>query len=162
MSVYFVTVGNNHYQVEIQNNLFKVDGLPFEMGLKKLNENGLYLIEQGRQKLEMLLKTQDRNKVAVMVNQRHMVVQVEKRNGKKTRVNDREVVGQVKAPMPGMVMQVLVVEGQVVSEGQVLLVLESMKMQMEMRSPMAGTVQKVAVQPGQRTEKGLLLVMLAE
>jgi biotin carboxyl carrier protein len=58
----------------------------------------------------------------------------------------------VKAPMPGLVVIVNVEEGQHVEKGQVLLVLESMKMQNELKSPRAGTVGRVRVKPGETVE----------
>jgi biotin carboxyl carrier protein len=58
------------------------------------------------------------------------------------------------------VVSVLVNGGDPVQEGQVLVVLESMKMQMQLRSTSAGTVKTVAVQPDQRVEKGATLVQL--
>lgn len=59
----------------------------------------------------------------------------------------------LKAPMPGMIVSVPVVHGQVVQKGDVLLILESMKMQNELRSPRHGTVGRVRVAAGDRVEK---------
>jgi biotin carboxyl carrier protein len=59
----------------------------------------------------------------------------------------------LKAPMPGMVVSVPVQAGQVVKKGDVLLILESMKMQNELRSPRDGSVGRVRVASGDRVEK---------
>ena len=59
----------------------------------------------------------------------------------------------LKAPMPGMVVSILVEEGQEIEQGQVLLILESMKMQNELKSPRAGTVGRVRVKPGESVEQ---------
>jgi biotin carboxyl carrier protein len=59
----------------------------------------------------------------------------------------------LKAPMPGLVVSVPVAEGQPVSKGDVLLVLESMKMQNELKSPRSGVVGRVKVIPGDRVEQ---------
>jgi len=59
----------------------------------------------------------------------------------------------MKAPMPGMVIAVPVAEGQQVEKGQVLVVLESMKMQNELKSPRPGTVQRIRVKPGEGVEQ---------
>lgn len=67
---------------------------------------------------------------------------------------------EVHAPMPAMVGRVLVGPGQLVTEGQGLLVLEAMKMENEVRSPRAGTVREVCVAPGTTVEKGVLLLVL--
>jgi biotin carboxyl carrier protein len=52
-------------------------------------------------------------------------------------------------PMPGKILEVRVGEGQRVGKGDILLVLEAMKMRNEIPSPVPGTVIKLAVQPGQ-------------
>jgi biotin carboxyl carrier protein len=59
----------------------------------------------------------------------------------------------LRAPMPGLVISVPVQEAQPVNKGDVLLVLESMKMQNELRSPRAGMVARLRVKPGDRVEQ---------
>ena len=59
----------------------------------------------------------------------------------------------LKAPMPGMIVAILVTEGQVVKKGQVLLVLESMKMQNELKSPKDGTVSRIRIKAGEPAEQ---------
>jgi biotin carboxyl carrier protein len=54
----------------------------------------------------------------------------------------------LKAPMAGKVLEVRVTDGDTVNEGDLLFVLESMKMQLEIRAPRAGTVASVRVQAG--------------
>ena len=66
--------------------------------------------------------------------------------------------GDVHAPMPGKVLQVLVKPGDNVEEGSPLLVLEAMKMENVIKSSMSGTVQAVPAGEGQAVEKGALLV----
>jgi biotin carboxyl carrier protein len=55
--------------------------------------------------------------------------------------------------MPGLIVSVPVNEGQAVEKGDVLLILESMKMQNELKSPRAGSVSRVRVKPGDRVEQ---------
>lgn len=69
--------------------------------------------------------------------------------------------GAVRAPMPGLVLRVEVTEGQSVSAGTGLVVLEAMKMENEIRAPAAGTVRKVLVTQGQAVEKGTPLIELS-
>ena len=59
----------------------------------------------------------------------------------------------LKAPMPGMVVSILVEEGQKIEKGQVLLILESMKMQNELKSPRAGTIGRLRVKAGESVEQ---------
>ena len=67
-------------------------------------------------------------------------------------------VNQIKAPMPGMVLNVLVNEGTEVKKGDVLLVLEAMKMENMLKSPTDGVIKKIAVQKGNAVEKNQLLI----
>lgn len=67
---------------------------------------------------------------------------------------------RITAPMTGSIVEVRVAAGQEVAQGDVLLVIESMKMNNELRSPAAGTVEQVAVSAGQRVNAGDLLVAI--
>lgn len=68
----------------------------------------------------------------------------------------------LKAPMPGLVVQVPVEEGQVVEAGDTLLIVEAMKMENELSAPAAATVSRLRAAPGDAVEKGQLLVEFAE
>ena len=71
---------------------------------------------------------------------------------------DERASGDVHAPMPGLVVDVLVAEGQAVEAGERLLVLEAMKMENSLTAEGAGTVRRVAVERGAAVEKGQLLI----
>ena len=67
----------------------------------------------------------------------------------------------LRAPMPGLVVRVLVSAGQTVQAGQGLVVLEAMKMENELRAGGTATVRAVAVVAGQAVEKGEVLIEFA-
>ena len=68
---------------------------------------------------------------------------------------------QVKSPLPGSVIKVLVSEGQAVKKGDTLLTLESMKMENAIMAEQDGTVKQIAVTPGQNVMQDDLLIVLA-
>lgn len=68
--------------------------------------------------------------------------------------------GAITARLAGLVVRVDVQAGDQVGEGDMLLAIESMKMENEIVSPQAGTVKEVAVSPGARVKEGDLLVQL--
>ena len=70
-------------------------------------------------------------------------------------------VKDVKAPMPGLVLNVLVEEGQEVNKGDNLLVLEAMKMENIIKSPSGGLVKKITVTKGVKVEKNEILIHFA-
>ncbi len=67
---------------------------------------------------------------------------------------------KVNAPMPGTILKVNVSQGQAVKEGEVLCVLEAMKMENEILSPKAGTVSQVIVAKGSSVNTGDTLVVI--
>lgn len=64
----------------------------------------------------------------------------------------------VKAPMPGLVLTVMVEAGQAVAKGDALLILEAMKMENVLKAQGDGVVKSIAVQKGAAVEKGQLLL----
>lgn len=68
--------------------------------------------------------------------------------------------GTVVSPMMGAVVKVIVQPGQQVEVGDVLLIIEAMKMHNEIRAQQTGTVEAVYVQPGQRVPQGTTLLVL--
>ncbi|MDZ4669293.1 MAG: biotin/lipoyl-containing protein [Phototrophicales bacterium] len=68
--------------------------------------------------------------------------------------------GEIKSPMPGLIVGVTVDIGQTVTKGQTVVILESMKMQNELKAPVDGVIQTVSVQKGQSVDKGALLVTI--
>ena len=69
--------------------------------------------------------------------------------------------GTVKAPMPGLVVKVLVESGQSVKKGDGLLVLEAMKMENEIAAPTDGVVDSIGVKAGTAVEKGAELARIS-
>lgn len=59
----------------------------------------------------------------------------------------------LKSPMPGLIISIPVEEGEAVIKGQVLVILESMKMQNELKSPKAGIIQRIRVKAGETVDQ---------
>lgn len=73
--------------------------------------------------------------------------------GKADRLRKRDII----TSMPGRIIKVLVEEGDIVDEGQTVLILEAMKMQNEIKSPRSGKVSKIDPKAGESVETGALL-----
>ena len=67
-------------------------------------------------------------------------------------------IKDVKAPMPGMVLNIMVEDGATVEKDQALIILEAMKMENVIKSPIAGVIKRVEVKKGVAVEKNTVLV----
>lgn len=67
-------------------------------------------------------------------------------------------VNSIKAPMPGLILEVSVKEGQNVKEDDALLILEAMKMENIINSPRDGVIKSIAVNQGETVDKNSLLI----
>ena len=79
---------------------------------------------------------------------------------KRTGSGKKKKSGTVSANIPGKVVTVEVSEGDSVTEGQVILILEAMKMQNEIQAPISGTVTVVHCEEGQAIEANIPLVII--
>jgi biotin carboxyl carrier protein len=75
-------------------------------------------------------------------------------------LQSNKLVKEIKAPMPGLVLEIAVTEGQEVAEGDKILILQAMKMENSIVIHTSATIKRIAVSPGQAVEKGQLLVEL--
>lgn len=119
-------------------------------------------------KLELLIDgehvsayvSSDNAKRWVTVNGRTFVLT--KSSGVKRSVGKHDHSGELTAPMPGQIRAVNVSEGDAVTKGQTLLVLEAMKMEIRIQSPMDGAVKLLAVKVGQTVEREQILVEIVD
>ena len=68
-------------------------------------------------------------------------------------------VSDIKAPMPGLVLKVLVAEGDEIKKGDNLFVLEAMKMENIIKAPADAAIKSIKIKPGDKVEKGQLLIL---
>lgn len=69
-----------------------------------------------------------------------------------------KVINAIKAPMPGLILEISVEVGQTVKENDPLLILEAMKMENSFLSPRDGVIKSIAVVKGNAVDKGQLLI----
>ncbi|WP_338409945.1 acetyl-CoA carboxylase biotin carboxyl carrier protein subunit [uncultured Flavobacterium sp.] len=79
-------------------------------------------------------------------------------NGMGIEKGKTKVINAIKAPMPGLILQIDVVVGQEVKENDSLLILEAMKMENSFLSPRDGIIKSILVEKGNAVEKGELLI----
>ena len=161
---YFVRIGSHEYEVEVNNEQVTVDGQLVTIDLEQSGGAGLYSMLFNNESHELLIGA-DRFNYTVTLHGEQFQVQVE--DERTRRLNSRRkppTVGEgelaIVAPIPGLVVKVLVKEGDEIQEDQPLIILEAMKMENELRAARKGKVQKINVAPGQRVEQNALLLLM--
>jgi biotin carboxyl carrier protein len=159
MSLYTVTIENRIYKVNISGDHCTVNGEEVDARMLPLNRNGLHVLHHGTQAHEFFLSNQETGTYQMLLQGgKRIITQISSRVKKHLGAGEDCSVGCLSAPMHGLVVDVPVHEGETVEKGQTLVVLESMKMQMQLRSPRPGKLARVTVQAGSQVEKGALLV----
>jgi len=155
---YITTVEDKQFLIEIiDEKHVSVDGKIYEVDFESVSGQPVYsLIVDGRSH-ESYVAPGDHD-WQVLIRGRLYPVTVEDEREKRLRSAAGGGVAEtgefhLRAPMPGLVVAILVTEGQAIKKGQVLLILESMKMQNELKSPRDGTVGRVRVKPGETVEQ---------
>jgi len=164
---YFVTIGTQTIEVEVDGPRVLVGGKAVETHLAPVTGTPLYHLLLGGASWTVAAEPLEGvGRWALgMAGERVEVAVQDERSREMAAVSGKTQPsaggGTVHAPMPGLVVRIEVAEGQRVDAGAGLVVVEAMKMENELRAPRAGMVQTVHVAVGQAVEKGASLVTLA-
>ncbi len=152
--------------IELAGDTLTVDGAPVDFALRRITSNEVHLLLDGRS-LTFTVEPQESGVTRLTHHGRNLDVRLKTERellleslGMET--GNAAAASELKAPMPGLVLSVLVEPGQQVEAGDGLVVLEAMKMENELRAPVAATVAAVHVAPGAAVGKNDLLVSFAE
>jgi acetyl/propionyl-CoA carboxylase alpha subunit len=163
---YIATVSDQEFIIDVnREGEVTVDGTPYTVDIQGIGGDCLYsLIIDGRS-YDVFIDEGDEDFVVVMWSGLFEVRVQDERTRRLAGLRRSPVapVGEVfvKAPMPGVVVDVPVSVGQPVQTGDIMVVLESMKMQNEFKSPRAGAVRSVRVKPGDRVDQGQVMVTIS-
>jgi len=161
---YITTINNRTYEIDIlPDGSVLLNGQARNVDLLALDAS-LYSIITDSRSLEALIDEQG-GQYQVLIGGRRYEGQVLDERDQLLRSRSGGGVDQsgevsVKAPMPGLIVAVPVDEGQAVKAGQTVVILESMKMQNELKAPRDGTVQRISVAPGQSVEQKKVLITI--
>lgn len=151
-------------EVEVANNSITVDGKTIDWELEEISHDRFHIISNGKS-FECFLIAVDYEKKAVdlLVNNHHYTIELRDRYDELLKQLGMTDMGSgklsdLKAPMPGLVLKILVKEGETISKGDSLIVLEAMKMENMLKSQGNGVIKSIKVQPGNTVEKGTLLI----
>ncbi len=144
-----------------------LNGQPFGWDIVPLGEGRYHVLHQGKSYSAELLEADYVKKAfALKINGQRMELQAKDRFDQlldKLGLSDATVkkVNELKAPMPGLIVDIRVQPGQAVQKGDSLLVLEAMKMENILKAPADGIIESIKVALRANVTKGQVLVQFA-
>lgn len=143
-----LTPSGKSYRATVGEKTVDVDIIRAEDGLLELSIDGKHITAH---------VSSDNAKRWVTVNGRTILL-TKQSGSRKSGHGHHHTAGELTAPMPGQVRAVNVSEGDNVTKGQTLMVLEAMKMEIRIQSPGDGTVSKLFVKQGETVEREQMLI----
>lgn len=163
---YYVEVNGVEHVVELVERLgelrLAVNGEPLAMDFVEVDRLGQFAIIVGDRSYGVSIDGDENHQALTIAGQQYRI-EIEDERERAASAASRAAStrgGVVKAVMPGVVVQVLVVEGQEVAAGEPLLILEAMKMQNEIAAPVAGRVGRLFVDAGKAVASGERLAQI--
>ncbi|GGH09694.1 acetyl-CoA carboxylase biotin carboxyl carrier protein subunit [Pedobacter zeae] len=152
------------FELEDRDSVLMVNGNPVQLDLSKLGHSGTHVLYQNRSFNTEVIELNKADKTCkIKINGNIYQVSVEdqfdvllKQLGLDNLNTNK--VSEIKAPMPGLVLKVLVEENAEVKKGDNLLILEAMKMENILKSSTDGIVKKILIKQGDKIEKNQVLV----
>ena len=150
-----IRVNGTEHNIEIDGNSLQIDNIPFVLGQtgNMITLDGIaYSVDYENNRAVVDGKEYDFE----LKGFRAKPSTNRKETKMKTAVNAGEA--SVQAVMPGVILRIDIEEGQKVKDGDVLMILEAMKMENEVEADQSGTVKKIYVEVGDKVEPGQALV----
>lgn len=138
-----IQVNNTIYDIEVNGELITLDGKEIDVNLS----DDKITIEGNTFNIDF---TEEGDPSTMIIN--GMLYLVSKENSIYSSVNE------IKTPMNGRIINILVNEGDRVNNGQILVMLEAMKMQNQIRSPRKGTIKSIKIVKDQSVKLGDILL----
>lgn len=155
---YITTIENHEFQIEIvDDHKVIIDGKAYQVDFDSVSDQPVYSLLVNGKSYESYIYPGDQGWQVFLFGTLYLATVEDEREKRLRAASGGNVVERgeyfLKAPMPGLVISIPVSEGQHVELGDVLVILESMKMQNELKSPRAGIVSRLRVEPGDNVEQ---------
>ncbi|GAB4114777.1 MAG: acetyl-CoA carboxylase biotin carboxyl carrier protein subunit [Thermoflexibacter sp.] len=160
-----ININNASFEVENDKGTLTINQEVFDGDIQPLGSNHFHILYQNRSYNAEIVKADYAEKsFTVKINGNTYQIAVQDRfdllleqlgMGKAS----KQKLNNLKAPMPGLILDILVKEGDKVKKGDNLLILEAMKMENMIKSTGEGTVKSIKISKGDRVEKNHVLIV---
>jgi biotin carboxyl carrier protein len=161
------TINERQFQIDFADKQFQkglINNQSFELDMIKSDDDSWHILRNGKSyNIEIIKIDQAEKRVALKINGKTVNVKLTDRFDDLLKslgmdnMASKKVL-ELKAPMPGLVLNIVVKEGDSISKGDALLVLEAMKMENNIKSPTDGIIKKIHAVKGNAVEKNQLLI----
>ena len=163
---YLTTIAGEQFAIDInQDDQVTVNGEIIQVNMQQMLDTTMHSIILDGQSHDVRMEEGDGLYIVQLSGQIFEVVVEDERTRRLAGVKGSldAVTGEaiIKSPMPGVVVEVLVIPGQAVEQGDILVILESMKMQNEFKAPRAGQVHAVRVAAGDKVDQGAIMITIS-
>lgn len=163
---YYVTVDDQEYEVDLRAEVPLVDGEPVEAELGQVPGTPVrHLVLDGRSYGLVARRTESGAWDLHMEGARFELEVVDERTRAIRAMTGQDAAGSgpsaIRAPMPGLVTRVDVEEGDPVTAGQTVAIIEAMKMENDLKADSDGVVMNIKTRAGEPVEKGAVIMELA-
>ncbi len=162
---YITEVGKQTFEIEVQrDDQVIVNGEVRNIDLHINDSHGVFSLLIDNKSYEVVVDEQDGVYQVLIAGQLYEVKVTDERSKRLAEAGGGLQGGSgdasVRSPMPGLIVAIPVTEGQEVTAGMTVVILESMKMQNELKAPANGVVSKINVAAGDNVEQNKVLVVI--
>src|SRR5690606_14849592 len=162
--MYSVTINKEKYEVEKTGDIFTVNEVPIHWELEIIDHRIVHIIKDNASHLVELVDVNSKEKTLTLkLNNKISKIRIQdnydlllEKLGMNVAADNR--IMDLKAPMPGLILDILVNVGDSVKKGDPVLVLEAMKMENILKSAGEGEVKHILVEIGSSVEKNQVLI----
>ncbi len=165
--MYNVKISDKTFNVEFDNNKLegKIDDEKFIIDIIQTANDRYHLLKNNKSyNVDIIDVDLETKKVSIKINKHTYEVEIKDdidilldNLGMSSVVS--KIAKDIKAPMPGMLTDILVKSGDTIKEGDILLVLEAMKMENNIKSPVDAVIKSIEVKKGTSVEKNEILIL---
>lgn len=162
--MFSVTIQNETHSVEKTDDLITVNGKSLSWDLQWVSEKKIHLIHKNQSiEAELISLDKESKTIQIRLGDKTASLQIKDRFDillEKLGMNNQStgMIKDIKAPMPGLILELKVKPGDEVKKGDVIIILEAMKMENIIKSPGDGIVKAVKVNLKQSVEKNQVLI----
>jgi biotin carboxyl carrier protein len=155
---------NKTFDIKLEADQLYIDNNNFNWDIKETNDKSFHILQDNKSYRAELIKFEPETKLFhIKVNGQKHIIEIKDRfdlllekMGMSSMASTK--INEIKAPMPGLILDIKIAEGDEVKKGDPIMILEAMKMENVLKSPGEGIVKAIKVKKGDSVEKNQVLI----